>query len=69
MMRSMSALSGTYRTRAFSAAKFTFAETPGSRFSTFSIRAAHAAQVMPSSARLTVRSWASSRPSSASRIA
>src|SRR3990172_4374918 len=40
--------SGWTVTRADSAAKFTFATTPGSLFRLFSIRAAQAAQVMPS---------------------
>jgi hypothetical protein len=42
---------GSKRTCARSTAKFTCAVAPGRRFSTFSMRAAQATQVMPSIAR------------------
>src|SRR6266496_158415 len=50
------ALSASNSTRAVSVAKLTAARTPSARFNTFSIRAAHAAQVIPVSWRSIVRS-------------
>ena len=47
------ALHCDFRTLARSVAKFTVASTPGSLFSCFSMRAAQAAQVMPSMGRST----------------
>ncbi len=50
------ALPASNSTRAVSVAKLTAARTPSARFSTFSIRAAHAAQVIPVSWSSIVRS-------------
>src|ERR1700694_557041 len=54
----MSALAtaGSNRVAALSVAKLTVAVTPGIRLSDFSMRAAHAAQVMPSMPRSSRRS-------------
>ena len=49
----MGVVAASKRTRADSVAKLTAACVAGSRFSTFSMRAAHAAQVIPSSVRST----------------
>ena len=54
-------MSGRYSTKAFSAVRFTVAETtPGSRFMALSTRATQAAQVMPLTP--TLISWAMASP-------